>query len=144
MVEKKEVKKIELTPEVANNLFNTEKKRFSAIRKEKRKLERNLLKLDRTVFELDEISASKDNELFVNLGNGVYLESKAIDKKKVKFSVGANVFLDKSITDVVKTLKQKREKLGTNLKQLQQLELQSQDNLNKLYMYLMQQAKQKK
>jgi prefoldin subunit 5 len=92
-------------------LFNTEKKRFSAIRKEKRKLERNLLKLDRTVFELDEISASKDNELFVNLGNGVYLESKAIDKKKVKFSVGANVFLDKSITDVVKTLKKKKRKI---------------------------------
>lgn len=136
-------KKIQLTPEIATNLFNSEKQRYQAIITQRRKIEKAILKTDKTIFGLDEIKANKDDEMFVNLGSGVYLPAKVTDKKNVKFAVGAEVFLNKSFEDVLKELKQRKENFSKDLKNLQNMEMQSQDNLNKLYGFLMQDKKKK-
>jgi len=152
MVEKKanvsasgaEPKRVQLTPEMARNLFEAERRRYSAIMKQRRKAERLILKTDKTIFSLEEITSSKADDMFVNLGSGVYLSAKVLDTKNVKFMVGSEVFLNKSVEDVLKELKARKEAFAKDLKNLQGLELQSQESLNKLYSFLVQSSKAQK
>jgi prefoldin alpha subunit len=130
-------KKIQLTPELANNLFNAERKRHDSISAEMNKIQRFALDTDRTIFALEELKKSSDDSMFVNLGSGVYLNAKIEDKKKAKFMVGTDVFLEKSFDDILSTLKERKQKLSKDLDGLQKLENQSQNNLNQLYGYLM-------
>jgi|GEM_PF-4934161 len=139
----KNAKRIQLTPEMANNLFNNEKKRYESILKERSKIENMLLDTEKTEFALKEISESKSDELFVNLGGGVYVAGKVQDAKKVKFQVGTEVFLEKTTEDVLKTLAHRKDKLVKDLTTLQKLEAQTQQNLNSLYTFLMNNAKKK-
>jgi len=129
--------KIKLTPELANSLFQNEKKRYDAIIKERTKVEHMLIDTERTLSVLKELKDNKNKEIMVNLGSGVYVNAKLENKEKLKFSVGAEVFVEKDLKEITKTIEEKKKNLAKNLKELQNLEIQTQNNLNQLYGFLM-------
>jgi len=150
MVQSKKVnaqEKIQLTPELANNLFQSEKKRYEAIMKERKKVENYLLTTEKTISALKELKDKSDNEILVNLGSGVFVEAKLNETKKVKSNIGSDIFIEVDLEEKQKDLIKRKEKFVKDLQELQKLEVNSQNNLNQLYGYLMniqkqQQAKQ--
>jgi len=150
MVQSKKVnaqEKIQLTPELANNLFQSEKKRYEAIMKERKKVESYLLTTEKTISALKELKDKSDNEILVNLGSGVFVEAKLNETKKVKSNIGSDIFIEVDLEEKQKDLIKRKEKFVKDLQELQKLEVNSQNNLNQLYGYLMniqkqQQAKQ--
>lgn len=137
-------KTIPLTPELANNLFNSERKRYDAIINDKSKVQKMIFEVERTIFSLEELGKTTDDSIFVNMGSGVYLNAKVLDKKSAKFMVGSDVFLEKDFKQILATLNERKEKLVRDFDNLQRMESNSQNSLNQLYSFLMNSQKQEK
>lgn len=56
-------------------------------------------------------NAQPDQELLIPLGSGTFLEVKASSIEQVKFIVGANIMVDKSISDTITSIKSQLQEL---------------------------------
>jgi len=75
---------------------------------------------------LDELkNVEEDNEVLMPLGSGVYVKAKIVERKKVIFSIGADIVADKDITAAQLSLDQRSSALQNALQstgqQLQQM-----------------------
>lgn len=131
----KEAKKLQLTPEMAYSLFEEEKHRMERIYQDLTKLEGTVFELDKTLFAVKELSKTREKEVFVSFGNGVYVGAK-VDNKDIHIMTPGNVFMNRSQESVAKELEERKKTLLNNVKQLRQLQAKTDENLGQLYKYL--------
>ena len=86
----------------------------------------SLQEITLTSESLDELkNVEEDNEVLMPLGSGIYVKARIIERKKVIFSLGADVVADKDITGAQLSLDQRSMALQSALQntgqQLQQL-----------------------
>jgi prefoldin alpha subunit len=75
---------------------------------------------------LDELkNIDEENEVLMPLGSGIYVKAKIIERKKVIYSIGADIVVDKDITGAQLSLDQRsmalQNALQTTGQQLQQM-----------------------
>lgn len=129
-------KAIQLKPQEAYRFFQEEQKKLTHINKDLVDIEQILMELDKTIFAVNELQNSKDKELFINLGNGVFIKAKLEDSSKLVVNYASKAMLPKNSKDVLDNLAKRKQKAKTNFKKLQELQTQTQNNVNALYKYL--------
>lgn len=128
--------KIELTPQMAERLFQEERKKLESLGNDLRNVESNIFELEKTNFALKELQDSKEKEMYVNLGQGVFVKAKLEETKKVNVMNPSKVLFTKKIEDVLKDLEKKKVALLNNQKKLKELYIQTEKNINQLYGFL--------
>lgn len=135
-VQNKMPQKIELTPQMAERLFNEERKKLDTLNNDLRNIESNIFELEKTNFALKEIKDSKEKEMYINLGQGVFIKAKLEETKKVNVMNPSKVLFTKDINDALKELEDKKKILIENQKKLRSLYMQTEKNVNQLYTFL--------
>lgn len=72
-------------------------------------LEQQFLELGKLSESLEDIKKFKQEDLFVPLGGGIFVEGKLVDSKKVLMNVGSNVLVKKNIDDAKKIVNEQIE-----------------------------------
>ncbi len=140
---KKAPQKIELTPEMAERLFHEERKKLESINKDLRNIESNIFDLEKTNFALKELKETKEKEMYINLGQGVFVKAKLEETKKVNVMSPSKVLFTKTIDDVLKDFDKKRISLTNSQKKVRDLYVQTEKNVNQLYTFLNRQNQKK-
>jgi prefoldin alpha subunit len=82
---------------------------------------------------LDELkNVEDDNEVLMPLGSGVYVKAKIVERKKVIFSLGADIVADKDITAAQLSLDQRSSALQNALQSTAQQLQQMANRMNEL------------
>jgi len=89
---------------------------FNSIKREYEEVINRILELETYASFLKEISKKDEWEGFTNLGGMILLKSKIFNTKKVLVNVGANVFVEKDIEEVIDILEEQAKQYN-NLKQ---------------------------
>jgi len=138
----KEVRKIQMTPEIAKNLINMSRQNLNSVMSRKAHVEQSLIGLDSTFANVLALEENKDENGMINLGNGVYVSLKFPEKvNKALFLIGNEIMVEKSFVDIKKTLEDRRTKFQKEYEVLVRQEAELSDNLNKLYFYISNMAK---
>ncbi len=133
-MENKEPKKIKMTPEMAYKLFEDEKHRLEHVSEDLQKMEEALFELDKSIFAIKEVSESKEKEVFVNLGNGTYVNAKIEGDFYVL--TPSSAFLKRTKDNTLKDLEVRKKNVASNVNNLRQAQRKSQENMNQLYKFL--------
>ncbi|MEM2932788.1 MAG: prefoldin subunit alpha [Candidatus Pacearchaeota archaeon] len=75
-------------------------------------LEQNIISLELTKQNLNEVKKIKDKEILANLAEGIFVMAKALENDKVLINVGKNVILEKSSEDAKKIIEARIEELS--------------------------------
>lgn len=135
-VQNKMPQRIELTPQMAERLFNEERKKLEALTHDLRNIEANIFELEKTNFALKEIKDSKEKEMYVNLGQGIFIKAKLEETKKVSIMNPSKVLFTKNVSDALKELEGKKKILVENQTKIRNLYIQTEKNVNQLYTFL--------
>ncbi len=134
---KQEVKKIQMTPEMAKNIIGMSRKNLNSVLSRKAQVEQFLIGLDGTLANIDALKGNKEEQGMINLGNGVYVSLKFPEKiNNALFVIGNDIMIEKEFTDITKTLTERKIKLQKEYEILIRQEAELTDNLNKLYFYM--------
>ncbi len=133
-MENNDPKKIKMTPEMAYKLFEDEKHRLEHISGDLQKMEETLFELDKSIFAIKEVSESKENEIFVNLGNGSYVKAKI--ESDFYVLTPSSAFLKRSKESTIKDLEARKKNVAGSVNNLRAAQKKSQENLNQLYKFL--------
>jgi prefoldin alpha subunit len=128
---------------MAERLFHEERKKLESINKDLRNIESNIFDLEKTNFALKELNESKEKEMYINLGQGVFVKAKLEDTKKVNVMSPSKVLFTKTIEDVLKDFDKKRISLTNSQKKVRNLYVQTEKNVNQLYTFLNRQNQKK-
>ncbi len=134
--EKKEAKKIEITPQMAQKLFGDERKKLETLNNSIKKVESDIFELDKTIFTINQMKDSKENDIFVNLGNGVYVKAKLDNSNKYNLMTPANVMLEKTSEELLEKFNNRKQNMLKEHDRLKNLYLQTEKNVNQLYTFL--------
>jgi prefoldin subunit 5 len=133
----KEVRKIQMTPEIAKNLINMSRQNLNSVMNRKAHVEQSLIGLDATMANIGGLEENKDENGMINLGNGVYVSLKFPEKvSKALFLIGNEIMVEKPLADIKTILEERRAKLQKEYEILVKQEAELSDNLNKLYFYM--------
>lgn len=133
----KEIRRIQMTPEIAKNLINMSRQNLSAVLNRKAQVEQALISLDSTIANISALEENKEEEGMINLGSGVYVPLKFPTKiTTAKFMIGNDILLDKPFSEIKKVLEERRTKFQKEYEVLVKQEAELSDNLNKLYFYI--------
>lgn len=133
---KSEPKKIQLSPQDAYKFFNEEKKKLENIANDLENTEHAVLDLDKTIYALKEMKETKEKDIMVNLGMGIFVKAKLEDNKKVFAITAGKAVIPKTPEKVLEQFEKRRANAVNSLKRLQQIQGQTQQNLNQLYKFL--------
>jgi prefoldin subunit 5 len=129
-------KKIQLSPQDAYKFFNEEKKKLESIARDLEQTESALLDLDKTIFALKEIKETKDKDVMINLGMGLFIKAKLEDTKKIFAITAGKAVIPKSPETLLEQLTKRKTNAFNSAKRLQQVQGQTQQNINQLYKFL--------
>jgi len=127
---------IQLGPQEAYKLFQEEQKKLEQLNNNLTEIEQAVFEFNKTIFAVSELEKSKDKELFINLGNNVFIKAKLDNTDQFIFSSGSKAMLTKTSKDILDLLKKRKEKSIANTKRLNELIANTQSNINTLYKYL--------
>jgi len=84
-------------------------------------MQQSMYSLEGTINELENYEKLEDGkkESFVLLGNGVFVKGKLSKQDTVYVDVVGGVVLEKKIKDAIKTLKERQDKIKTNMGELE-------------------------
>jgi len=84
-------------------------------------MQQSMYSIEGTINELEnyEKLESKEKESFVLLGNGVFVKGKLNKQDTVYVDVVGGVVIEKKINDAIKTLKERQDKIKTNMGELE-------------------------
>ncbi len=126
-----EEKKIELTSQQLEALYSQERSRLETINRQKNYLINILNEHDATINALNEINKTKEKEILVPLGGGVFVDA-TLGSKKVKTSLTNNVLMDSTIEETVKELEKKKSEIKEGLEKLEKDQNNIITNINNL------------
>ena len=127
---------IQLTPQEAYKFFNDEKRKLEHIVNDLQKTESAIHDLDKSIYVLNELKDSKDKEMFVHLGLGIYVKAKLDNLKKYFVLDSSKAMFPKTAEKILEELKKKKAKALDSAKRLQSLHMQTERNINQLYKFL--------
>ena len=98
--------------------------------------EHAILDMDKTIYALKEIKDAKEKEVMINLGLGVFAKAKLEDTKKLFAITASKAVIPKTPEKLLEQFDKRRNNAVNSLKRLQQVQGQTQQNINQLYQFL--------
>jgi len=132
------VRKIQLTPQEAYRFFQEEQHKLEHLNEDLERIEQAIFEMDKTIFALKELKDAKEKDVFINLGNNIFVKAKVEDTENFYVNTGTKAVLLQPTAKIISDLEKKKTSAIESANKLHQLQTQTQQNLDQLYRYLTQ------